>query len=471
MDEKDVRGFIKRDEFEQISVPILERVKKPLAKALAEAELTVENIHTVENVPFLVPTFKVREFQVNESFPFPIALSWKVSAADTQNGAVDNQQSTIVFPTGNPIPSVRPLTFYTSGTFVVHVQHADVSELKAPTKINTYTIGPFQSTKGEQTKLKVKICLNLYGIISLESATLLEEEKVEVPIVKESAKELTKMETDEAAVDPAHSSTTETDINMQDAKGSAEVPGAENGVPDVGDKLSQMETDANAEALKKKVKKTSVPVSELKQKIRRMLLRLMLYDMRNMLNDKYHEFVTDSERDQFIAKLQEVEYEDCEDETKGVYIAKLQMQSDPIEERYKEHMERGSVINQLIYCINSYREATMSDDPTFVHIDLAEKQKLLFFCLRTSEKKTEALDRSCMPTMTKPMPVKPTTPKTPSPTSSQGGCSQSQGAENPNSSPNRNPGATETTGTGNEVSSPAAEPMETDKSESAPDAA
>lgn len=44
------------------------------------------------------------------------------------------------------------------------------------------------------------------------------------------------------------------------------------------------------------------------------------------LHDKYQEFVTSSERDEFTAKLQEVEdwlYEDGEDETKGVYIAKL----------------------------------------------------------------------------------------------------------------------------------------------------
>lgn len=103
MDEKDVKGIIKRDEFEQISIPILERVKGPLEQALAEAGLTIENIHVVEvvgsgsRVPAIIkiltdffkkeprrtmnasecvargsalqcailsPTFKVREFQV-----------------------------------------------------------------------------------------------------------------------------------------------------------------------------------------------------------------------------------------------------------------------------------------------------------------------------------------------------------------------------------------------------------------------
>ena len=45
------------------------------------------------------------------------------------------------------------------------------------------------------------------------------------------------------------------------------------------------------------------------------------------LSDKYHEYIIESEREAFLAKLQEVEdwlYEDGEDETKGVYVAKLE---------------------------------------------------------------------------------------------------------------------------------------------------
>lgn len=69
---------------------------------------------------------------------------------------------------------------------------------------------------------------------------LLEEETGEVPVVKESEKESSKMETDE--VPPAPPSTAEADVNMQDS-----IPngaGVENGVPESGDKPVQMETDA-----------------------------------------------------------------------------------------------------------------------------------------------------------------------------------------------------------------------------------
>ncbi|XP_038693623.1 heat shock 70 kDa protein 15-like [Tripterygium wilfordii] len=562
MDEKDVRGSIKREEFEQISIPILERVKRPLEKAISESGLTIEDVHMVEvvgsgsRVPAIIrilteffgkeprrtmnasecvargcalqcailsPTFKVREFQVNESFPFQIALSWKGSAPEAQNGAGDNQQSTIVFSKGNPIPSVKALTFYRSGTFTVDVQYADVSELQAPAKISTYTIGPFQSAKGERAKVKVKARLNLHGIVSIESATLLEEEEVELQVSKEQSKESTSMDTDEASTNTTPASSNDTDVNMQDAKGPADITGAENGVPESGDKPAQMETDTKVEAPKKKVKKTNIPVAEFiygamvpadlqkavekefemalqdrvmeETKDKKNAVEAYVYDMRNKLSDKYQEFVTDSQREELTATLQEVEdwlYEEGEDETKGVYTAKLEelkKQGDPIEERYKEYTERGSVIDQLGYCINSYREAAMSNDPKFDHIDLAEKQKVLNECLEAEawlrekkqqqdtlpkhadpvllsadvKKKAEALDRFCRPIMTKPRPkpAKPATPEAPTTPPPQGSEQQHGGDASAGADTNHSANDKAADGGGDASE----EPMETDKSD------
>ncbi|KAJ4959431.1 hypothetical protein NE237_026542 [Protea cynaroides] len=545
MDDKDVRGQIKREEFERLSVPILERVKVPLQKALADAGLTVDNVHAVEvvgsgsRVPAIIkiltelfgkeprrtmnasecvargcalecailsPTFKVREFQVNEWYPFSIALSWKGSAPDSQSASTDHQQSTIVFPKGNSIPSVKALTFYRSETFTVDVHYADVSELQAPEKISTYMIGPFQASKGERAKLKLKVRLNLHGIVSVESATLLEEEDVEVPVVKEPAKEATKMETDQGAADAAPAG--ESDVNMQE--GSTDPSGTESGASESGDKPVQMETDGKVEVPKKKVKKINVPVTEYvyggmppvdvqkavekefemalqdrvmeETKDKKNAVEAYVYDMRNKLNDKYQEFVTSSEKDELLAKLQEVEdwlYEDGEDETKGVYIAKLEelkKLGDPIEGRYKENSERGPAMEQLTYCINSFREAALSNDPKFDHLDIAEKQKVVNECAEAEawlrekaqqqeslpkhsspallsfdvRRKAEAVDRFCRPIMMKPKPAKPTTPIETPPPPAQGSESQSQGGE----------------------ASPAApEPMQTEKPEGAEKAA
>ncbi|KAI3814957.1 hypothetical protein L1987_14606 [Smallanthus sonchifolius] len=543
MDDKDVRGFIKREEFEQISTPILERVKKPLEKALLEAQLTVDNIYAVEvvgsgsRVPAVIkilteffgkeprrtmnasecvskgcalqcailsPTFKVREFQVQESFPFSVALTWKGSAQDSQNGNVENQQSSIVFPKGNQIPSVKALTFYRAGTFTVDLQYADVSELQAPAKISTYTIGPFQATKGECAKVKVKARLNLHGIVSVESAQLIEEEEVEVPVSNEQSK----MDIDKAPAEVT--STNGIDVNMQDASVT------ENGALETGDTPAQMETDAKAEAPKKKVKKTDVPVSELvygamlpadvqkavekeyemalqdrvmeETKDKKNAVEAYVYDMRNKLHDKLHEFVTDSEREGFIAKLQETEdwlYEDGEDETKGVYVAKLdelKKQGDLIEQQYKEHSERGSFVDQLLNHVNWYRQAAASADPKYEHIDSSEKQKVLNECseaenwlrekkqlqdslpkhvdpvLLSSDirKKAETLDRVCRPIMSKPKPATPE--KAASPPPSTAPAQEGEQAEN-TTSPNPN---AESNG---KADGPAA--METEKPEAA----
>ncbi|TYH02012.1 hypothetical protein ES288_A09G104900v1 [Gossypium darwinii] len=563
MDEKDVRGFIKREEFEQISAPILQCVKAPLEKALADAGLAVGDVHMVEVVgsasripsilkilteffgkeprrtmnasecvgrgcalqcAILSPTFKVREFQVNESFPFPISLSWKGSVPDAQNGGAEQEQ--LVFPKGNPIPSVKAVTFHKTSSFSVDVQYSDVSDLQAPAKISTYTIGPFPTLRSEKPKLKVKVRLNLHGIVSVDSATLLEEEEVEVPVSKELAKEDAKMETDEKPNDTSAPGANETDVNMQDAKGTAEAAGVENGVPQSGDKPVQMETDTKVEAPKKKVKKTNVPVAELvygamlsgdlqkavekefemalqdrvmeETKDKKNAVEAYVYDMRNKLCDKYHDFVTASDKEELMAKLQETEdwlYEDGEDETKGVYIAKLEelkKQGDPIEERYKEYSERGTIIDQLAYCINSYREAAVSNDTKFDHIELAEKQKVLNECVEAEawlrekkqqqdqlpkyatpvllsadvRKKAEALDRFCRPIMMKPKPAKPATPEAPATPPHPGSEAQPQGANSPKASPNRNGDPSENVPAGSGEAPPASvEPMETDKPE------
>ncbi|KAG2616768.1 hypothetical protein PVAP13_3NG176682 [Panicum virgatum] len=513
MDEKDVRGFIKREEFEQISAPVLERVKGPLEKALAEAGLTTENVHFVEvvgsgsRVPAIIkiitgffgkeprrtmnasecvargcalqcailsPTFKVREFQVNDGFPFSIVLSWK---SDSQNSA---PQHTVVFPKGNAIPSVKALTFYRSSTFEVDVLYVDTGDSQIQQKISTYTIGPFQPSKGEKAKLKVKIRLNIHGIVTVDSAMMLEED-VEVPVssVNEALKDATRMDTDDAPSDPSG-----TDVNMQEPKSADTTEGgataAENGAQDPEEKSVPMETDAKVEPSKKKEKKNAVEA--------------YVYDMRNKLYDKYNDFVTPEEKEALIARLQEVEdwlYEDGEDETKGVYIAKLEELKkigDPIEARYKEWTERGSAVDQLVYCINSFREAALSNDQKFEHIDISEKQKVINECSEAEnwlrerkqqqdalpkfanpvllvsdlKKKAETLDRFCKPIMTKPKPApKPQTPPPQTPPQTE---TQAQEPQTPEQQQN-GAGATGEPASEGGAQEASGEQMDTDKPE------
>ncbi|RWV91118.1 hypothetical protein GW17_00046624 [Ensete ventricosum] len=341
MDEKDVRGFIKRDEFEKISIPILEQVRGPLEKALSESGLSLENIHTVEvvgsgsRVPAIIKI-------LTEFFGKEPRRTMNASECVARGSAL---QCAILSPTF---------------------------------KVREFQIGPFHSSKGERAKLKVKVHLNLNGIVSVESATvsmesielysltflftfyheitlfvqMLEEEEVEVPVsaAAEPLKESTKMDMDELTTDFPK---TETDVKMEDSRNAANNSAGvvDTAVPESDEKSAQMETDNKVEAPKKKVKKTTVPVVELvyggmlaedlqkavekefemalqdrvmeETKEKKNAVEAYVYDMRN----KYQEFVMPSEKDELIAKLQEVEdwlYEEGEDETKGVYVAKLE---------------------------------------------------------------------------------------------------------------------------------------------------
>jgi heat shock protein 4 len=85
------------------------------------------------------------DMKVNESFPFAISLAWKGSAPDAQDSGPDNQQSSLVFPKGNPIPSIKALTFYRSGTFSIDAQYSDVPGQQTPARISTYTVSQLTS--------------------------------------------------------------------------------------------------------------------------------------------------------------------------------------------------------------------------------------------------------------------------------------------------------------------------------------
>ncbi|KAJ7567999.1 hypothetical protein O6H91_01G015000 [Diphasiastrum complanatum] len=511
MDEKDVKGFIKREEFEKLAEPLLERVKVPIEKALAESRLTIDRIHSVEvvgsgsRVPAIIrilasffkkepgrtlnaseciargcalqcamlsPTFRVREFEVQDAYPFPIALSWKGSAPEHEDVADQSYPNSLVFVKGNPIPSTKMLTFYRSGMFTIDVLYADMSELPPETspKISSYTVGPF-TPKSERGKLKVKIRLNLHGIVSVESATLIEEEEVEVSVTKvketrQDGSEVSPMETDKQENGAEKVDAFDKDVKM-DTDNPQTVDQSsvtENGLP--ADEKSQKGESKEA-GKKKKPKRKEVPVHEnvlgalpqtelqkavekeyefaLQDRVmeetkdRKNAVEAYVYDMRNKLYEKLQDYVTDTEREELSAKLQQTEdwlYEEGEDEIKSVYIAKLEelkKLGDPIEERQREEEARGPAIAELHYYTSSFREAALSSDPKFDHIEVGDREKVVLECNKAEEwlrdkkqqqdslpkttkpallsmdirKKTEVLDRFCKPILTKPKPSPP----------------------------------------------------------------
>ena len=219
MNDVDVRGFLKREELEEIMKPLLARATAPLEQALAEAKLKVEDIDTIElvggctRVPalkaaiqdffgkqlsftlnadeaiargsafacaILSPVFRVRDFSIHDICNYPIEFTWEKSSE-----IPDEDTSLTVFNRGNVMPSTKILTFYRKQAFDLEAKYAKPEML--PGKMNPW-IGRF-SVKGVKADekddfmiCKLKARLNLNGILNVESGYYVEDMEVEEPI-------------------------------------------------------------------------------------------------------------------------------------------------------------------------------------------------------------------------------------------------------------------------------------------------
>jgi heat shock protein 4 len=288
-----------------------------------------------------------------------------------------------LFERNNLVPSTKLVTFFKSETFSVKASYSESDILSKSTEpvVGTYEIGPFpKAADGEKQKLKVKMRLNLNSLVSVESAQLVEE-------IEEEA---------------------EPEAEMKDAAAPAE--GAADGMETDAKEGEEAKEEEKAPA-KKKVKKTDVPVvshvgglpakvverftSEeydmaLQDKVieetkeRKNAVEEYVYSMRSKISDQLSEYVDDATRESFGALLNATEdwlYEDGEDESKGVYVAKLEELraiGEPIETRAKEEYERPGAISKLTDL--AQRFLAMSGDEDHAHIDSADLEKVAKEC-------------------------------------------------------------------------------------------
>ncbi|KAK5112367.1 Heat shock protein hsp88 [Meristemomyces frigidus] len=227
MNDVDVRGFLKREELEELMKPLLERATGPLEQALAEAKLKPEDIDFIElvggctRVPalktaitnffggktlnftlnadeaiargcafscaILSPVFRVRDFTVQDIVNYPIEFAWEKSP-----DIPDEDTSLTVFNKGNAMPSTKILTFYRKQTFDLEAKYAKPEML--PGKMNPW-IGRF-SVKGVQADskddfmiCKLKARLNLHGVLNVEQGYFVEEQEIEEPLPETKADE------------------------------------------------------------------------------------------------------------------------------------------------------------------------------------------------------------------------------------------------------------------------------------------
>ncbi|KAL4201207.1 hypothetical protein AMTRI_Chr02g257470 [Amborella trichopoda] len=384
MDEIDVKGFIKREEFEKLSAGLIERVQVPCEKALNDAGLGLERVHSVELVgsgsripaiarmlasffkrepsrtlnasecvargcalqcAMLSPIYRVRDYEVQDIFPFSIAFS-------SDEGPVSTPSSNILFPKGQPIPSVKMLTFHRSGTFCLEAFYANQSGLPPGTcqKISSFMLieDDIDATDARGTAPLSTDDHEAHFPSRVSSDS--------VPNGGEKASDYAPVST-ESAAEVQHSNFEGNRKGKPSRR--AEIPVNET----VSGCMSKAEL-AQVHEIELQLAHQD-RVMEL-TKDRKNALEAYVYEIRNKLFDKYRSYASESEREGISRSLQQTEewlYEEGDDESEKVYAAKLdelRKLVDPIENRFKDEEARPQAIRDLLNCIVDHRMAVQS---------------------------------------------------------------------------------------------------------------
>ncbi|OCF37659.1 heat shock 70kDa protein 4 [Kwoniella heveanensis BCC8398] len=401
----DASSSMTREAFEQLTDHLLSRVANPIQEALAKAGLSAEEVDAIELVggstripaikeriqalfpsktlgftlnqdeavargatfacASLSPVFRVREFAVHDIASYPIKVQWEKEA-----GNPDEDTELVVFPTANPLPSTKILTFYRQGPFELEAQYAEPASLPKGTNpwIGKFTVKNVEKpASGDLACVKVKARLNLHGIMNFEGAYIVEEvEKEEIVTTGEGEdkKEEKKL------------------VKKIQRKGDCSVIGQYSGLAEAAvNDLTEKEGKMHAED--KLVMETEDRKNALEEYV---------YDMRGKLEDRYAAFVQSQEKADLLAGLQEAEdwlySEEGEDATKSAYVQRLdalKVKGDPIALRWSENDARPKAAAALRETLNTYLSAAQGGEEKYSHIDEADKTKVIEKCATTQQ--------------------------------------------------------------------------------------
>ncbi|XP_003390556.1 PREDICTED: heat shock 70 kDa protein 4-like isoform X2 [Amphimedon queenslandica] len=469
MDDKDVSSKMKREEFEDLCKDLLERVKVPILEALRKSGLKRDDIYGVEivggmtRVPairkiisdifnkecsttlnqdeavckgcalqcaILSPTFKVRDFAIQDTQPYPIQLLWEI------NGEPGDMT---VFLEGDSIYHSKVLTFYRKEPFVLQVKYKDQKALP----VSNSNIGKFlikgvkANEEGESTKVKVKVRLSIHGIFFIKSATLIMKQAEEMETGQ--IEEIQNVESDTKAEPKSDTQASPADSETQSSNSDASLQSQEKPQDDVTDNdtmdstvpqpegpsstsengqqksdvsTAQTEKSPATKKAKQTYKHVDLPVDETTYSLSKKVLEEAfekevamiqsdkleaekadaknsveeyVYDMRDKLEGPLSQFVNEEDKTKLMSLLEATEewlYDEGEDQAKKVYIERLadmKKQGDPIVARMREFEFRDSSFNELGHVVVRYEKILMEyeqGDEKYNHLSKEDMEKV-----------------------------------------------------------------------------------------------
>uniref|UniRef100_A0A8C1I5Z2 Heat shock protein 4b n=1 Tax=Cyprinus carpio TaxID=7962 RepID=A0A8C1I5Z2_CYPCA len=423
MNDIDVSSKLNRAQFEEMCADVLARVEPPLRSLLEQAHLKKDDIHAVEIVggasrmpaikerinkffgkepsttlnadeavargcalqcAILSPAFKVREFSITEVVPFPISLKWNSAA---EEGLSDCE----VFPKNHAAPFSKVLTFYRREPFSLEAYYSCPKELPYPDPIiGQYVIQKvIPQASGESSKVKVKVRVNIHGIFSVSSASLVEVQKSEEEEESMDTEQSTEKDNEvlqQYSIFLSVSHTPNSYAHHITNNGSLHGLGFVQTSAEEGKQEKKSDQPPQAKKPKVKTKVLELPIENNPQwQLANDMLNLFVesegkmimqdklekerndaknyveeyvYEMRDKLHGIFEKFVNESDRDALSLKLEDTEvwlYEDGEDQPKQVYIDKLV----ELKEELYDHLEEAEVqkvdrmVNDVMIWMNS----------------------------------------------------------------------------------------------------------------------
>lgn len=437
MNDIDVSGKLNRGHFEEMCAGLLAKVEGPLRSIMEQAKLKKEDIYAVEIVggasripaikeriskffgkelsttlnadeavargcalqcAILSPAFKVREFSITDVVPYSISLKWNSAA---EEGLSDCE----VFPKNHAAPFSKVLTFFRKEPFTLEGYYNNPKELPYPNG----TIGNFliqnvvPQASGESSKVKVKVRVNVHGMFSVSSASLIEvmktaegEEPVETDQTVKDEENKMQVDQEDQKVQPGDHGDNKSEVEEMETTEDAK-QGKKNDQPPQAKKPKvktktvelpiennlhwQLSDDVLNMFVENEGKMIMQDKLEKERNDAKNYVEEYVYDMRDKLHGALEKFVNEADRDTFSLKLEDTEnwlYEDGEDQQKQVYIdklAELKQLGQPICERYMEAEERPKAFEELGRLIQMYMkiiEAYNAKDEMYDHLDELE---------------------------------------------------------------------------------------------------
>uniref|UniRef100_A0A4W3JPN9 Uncharacterized protein n=1 Tax=Callorhinchus milii TaxID=7868 RepID=A0A4W3JPN9_CALMI len=401
MNDIDVSGKMNRPQFEELCASFLTRVEPPLKSIMEQFEdiYSIEILGGATRIPavkerigkffgkdisttlnadeavargcalqcaILSPAFKVREFSITDVVPFPITLKWK-STSEEGLGECE------VFNKNHAAPFSKVITFYKKEPFDLEAYYSSPQELPYPdSRIGRFTIqNVTPQTDGENSKVKVKVRVNVHGIFSVSSASLIEKLKEggqgeEVPMETDHTQRVANTKLD----DQVSSSTLflpsiiifctlEYFINMFHLEMAPVNVNSNQCVIPQGKMIMQDKLEKERNDAKNAVEE-------------------YVYEIRDKLCGIYEKFISEEDKSKFSLLLEDTEnwlYEDGEDQPKQVYLDKLEelkRLGQPVQNRFKEHEERPKAFDELgkkIQLFMKVAESYKNKDEKYDHIE------------------------------------------------------------------------------------------------------